>query len=69
MVLGVASFWLVSIGVLSKRASIQGRIWYSSASSRACSGEIQTLPAVSSGLVVSRVLIYLRSASSSAASA
>jgi hypothetical protein len=54
-----------SIGVLSKSAWIQTEMPYSSASSNACSGEIQTFPAVSSVLVVFKLLIYLRSASSS----
>lgn len=67
--IGVDSFGLESIGVLSRSASIQIKMLYSAASSKAYSGEIHTFPAVSSGLVVSRLLMYLRSASSSASSA
>ncbi|KAK5630155.1 hypothetical protein RRF57_005870 [Xylaria bambusicola] len=66
---GLSGAFVTAISVGSNRAEIQGVIPYSSASAIACSGGIHTLPAVSSWLVVGSDLIYLRSASSSAASA
>ena len=68
---GDSMFEFVVTGILdgSSKARIQGVIEYSSANTKACSAGIQILPAVSSGLVVGRDLMYLRSVSSSKASA